>query len=668
MHDSGNLLDSSLEVLERMSVGLKLSSDLPVGGRLKHFWPVWKQMGASRRVVRWLRLGFPLRFKQEIYRDKQFPPLTAQPPPTLVANYADPSKASAMDEMLQTLLDKKCVRLMEPGEEGFFSRAFLVPKKSGGFRLVIDLSQLNTYLADVTFKMDTLKVVKEALQPEMWVTSLDLSDAYHHIPLREQDQKYVCFQVKEKRFISMVLPFGLKTAPWAFTEVVKQVKKWARRVQLLLFQYLDDWLNANNNRKECQRLTNLLLRLCVALGLLVNLAKSELIPVQRITFLGEILDLQAARAFTSQERKDAIVEIIKKAEKHQGLLFPQAERLLGLLVSAFPTVPLGRTHLRELQRAVIVAIRAGRSPTSWISVRGQMLHQLRWWRSDEHLSLGRPFKIGEPDILVFTDASTAGWGIVCGSDTWKGVWQRQNHHINWLELRTVLLALQLLQFRLRRKTVCVMIDNTTAVAYIKKEGGVRSKSLTKLARKIALLAFENEITLVPRHIAGQCNVLADLASRVNQIVPSEWTVSDALLQRIISLSPWGKPAIDLFANQWNHRLPRYVSPCPDPSAIAQDALSWHWPEEVMYAYPPTCLMTKVLRKLALSPKVKCLLIAPKAENAAWFPTLLALHKVQVTRLQMDCGDLIQPHWEMSHPDPMTLNLHLWCIQGRDCKS
>ena len=162
MHDSGNLLDSSLEVLER-TVGFKLSSALPVGGRLKHFWPVWKQMGASRRVVRWLRLGFPLRFKQEVYQEKQFPPLTAQPPPTLVANYADPSKASAMDEMLQTLLEKKCVRLIEPGEEGFFSRAFLVPKKSGGFHLVIDLSQLNTYLSDVTFKMDTLKVVKQAL-------------------------------------------------------------------------------------------------------------------------------------------------------------------------------------------------------------------------------------------------------------------------------------------------------------------------------------------------------------------------------------------------------------------------------------------------------------------------------------------------------------------------
>ena len=90
-------------------------------------------------------------------------------------------------------------------------------------------------------------------------------------------------------------------------------------MQLLLFQYLDDWLNANNS------LTDLLFRLCIALGLLVNITKSELIPMQKITFLEEVLNIQAAREFTTQERKEAIVEIIEKAEKHQGLLFPQAK-------------------------------------------------------------------------------------------------------------------------------------------------------------------------------------------------------------------------------------------------------------------------------------------------------------------------------------------------------
>ena len=93
----------------------------------------------------------------------------------------------------------------------------------------------------------------------------------------------------------------------------------------------------------------------------MNVVKPEVIPKERITFLGEDLDIRAARAFISQERRDAIVEITAKAEKQKGLLISQAERLLGLLVSAFPTVPQGRTHLRKLQRAVIVVIRTGRN-------------------------------------------------------------------------------------------------------------------------------------------------------------------------------------------------------------------------------------------------------------------------------------------------------------------
>jgi hypothetical protein len=72
---------------------------------------------------------------------------------------------------------------MKDTEVGFFSRVFLVPKKSGDWRLVIDLSSLNEYLTSVSFEMDTLAKVKTVLQPGMWVTSLDLEDAYHHIPI-----------------------------------------------------------------------------------------------------------------------------------------------------------------------------------------------------------------------------------------------------------------------------------------------------------------------------------------------------------------------------------------------------------------------------------------------------------------------------------------------------
>ena len=47
----------------------------------------------------------------------------------------------ALVTLIQELEAKQCITRMAPGEEGFFSRVFLVPKKSGGYRLVIDLSQ-----------------------------------------------------------------------------------------------------------------------------------------------------------------------------------------------------------------------------------------------------------------------------------------------------------------------------------------------------------------------------------------------------------------------------------------------------------------------------------------------------------------------------------------------
>ena len=149
--------------------------------------------------------NFPIRFDQSYVAQKGLPPLSLHPPDSLIAYNRDRLKQSVLNEMLTLLVQKQCVTVMSDGEVGFFSRVFLVPKKSGGFRLVIDLSTLNEWLAPVTFTMDTLKVVKETVQEGMWATSLDLSDAYHHIPIHPQYQKYLCFQVRNLKFRYLVL-------------------------------------------------------------------------------------------------------------------------------------------------------------------------------------------------------------------------------------------------------------------------------------------------------------------------------------------------------------------------------------------------------------------------------------------------------------------------------
>ena len=147
----------------------------------------------------------------------------------------------------------------------------------------------------------------------------------------------------------------------------------------------------------------------------------------------------------------------------------------------------------------------------------------------------------------------------------------------------MLIAVQKLQNILQGKSVLFLIDNSTTVAYLRKQGGTRSKSLTKLTRRVLELAHSKGITVVARHIVGQLNVLADLASRIGQVIPSEWAVSDDLFQWIQDQIPWSQALqVDFFANQWNHRLDQYVSPCPDRQEWAIDALKCKIPAMPMY--------------------------------------------------------------------------------------
>ena len=213
------------------------------------------------------------------------PPLTRHPPAGLVTSLRDAERRELMRTSVATLLQKGAIREVPPAEPLFFSRVFLVPKKNGKMRLVIDLSALNKWLQCPSFRMDHAQVVRDALEPDMWATSIDLSDAYLHIPIHQTSWPYLVFQVGSRRYQFLVLPFGLSTAPRVFSEVMMPLKRWGRALGILLFQYLDDWLQLHFSRTVLDQQTQRLIRKCASLGLLVNLEKSETAPLQQIVFL-----------------------------------------------------------------------------------------------------------------------------------------------------------------------------------------------------------------------------------------------------------------------------------------------------------------------------------------------------------------------------------------------
>ena len=69
--------------------------------------------------------------------------------------------------------------------------------------------------------MEGLSDLKVLLEPNDFMITIDLSDAYMTLPMEEESRNYLCFQFQDQMFQFCVLPFGLNNAPRAFTKTLK---------------------------------------------------------------------------------------------------------------------------------------------------------------------------------------------------------------------------------------------------------------------------------------------------------------------------------------------------------------------------------------------------------------------------------------------------------------
>ena len=61
---------------------------------------------------------------------------------------------------------------------------------------------------------------------------------------------------------------------------------------------------------------------------------------------------------------------------------------------------------------------------------------------------------------------------------------------------------------------------------------------------------------------------------------------------------WGVPDIDLYASRINAKVKVFCAWKPDPEAQSIDAFTSCWKSPFVYAFPPFCLLGKVLKKVA----------------------------------------------------------------------
>lgn len=218
---------------------------------------------------------------------------------------------------------------------------------------------------------------------------------------------------------------------------------------------------------------------------------------------------------------------------------------------------------------------------------------------------------------IFTDASGTGWGGTDGDKEMYGFWNEDQKklHINYLELLTVKIVLFELAKDCYNCQILLKIDNTTAIAYINKMGGVRHLKFHYLAKDIWRWAEKRKIHLVATYIKSSENVRADQLSRIKN-PDTEWSLSNKAFRHVVDML--GEPEIDLFASAWNAKCESFISRFPEPTSLEVDAFSINWSLLRFYAFPPFALILRILRKI-VQEKAEGILVVPYWENQPWFP-------------------------------------------------
>jgi hypothetical protein len=116
------------------------------------------------------------------------------------------------------------------------------------------------------------------------------------------------------------------------------------------------------------------------------------------------------------------------------------------------------------------------------------------------------------------------------------------------------------------------------------------------------------------HIPGKQNTAADRESRASRR-ETEWSLNKDIFNAVVSKLGFS-PNIDLFASWLNYQVKPYVAYTPDPEAYAIDVFHLSWRMYKFYAFPPFCIIHRVLQKVKKD-QATGLIVVPYWPTQAW---------------------------------------------------
>ncbi|XP_064479202.1 uncharacterized protein LOC135392418 [Ornithodoros turicata] len=208
--------------------------------------------------------------------------------------------------------------IIEESNSPYNSPVLVVKKADGSRRLCIDFRRLNDILVSDSEPVPRADELLASVGNKAWFSKLDFTKGYWQIPLSEDAKPKTAFSTSSGLYQFRFMPFGLKTAPAAFTKLMRKLLHGISGVE----HYYDDVLIATTTWEEhiCV-LRHVLDRIKVA-GLTVRPTKCEM-GLNKVDFLGHSIG------------QGEITPLTKTIGKIQGTSRPSTKRqvrsFLGLV-------------------------------------------------------------------------------------------------------------------------------------------------------------------------------------------------------------------------------------------------------------------------------------------------------------------------------------------------
>ena len=611
----GIQMQEVISTVEELVPELKTKVDNFRAGSINQSINLWKDITSDYSIIDTVS-GLSLEFDGE-------PPISS----TLVQQKFNTEEHKFVASEINRLISKGIVVVSEHEVEEFISPIFVTPKSDGGFRLILNLKRLNEHMPYIHFKMDTIDKFLNLIRKDMFMSKIDLKDAYYSVQINKKHQRFLKFYFDGILYKFICLPNGLCSGPRKFTKLLKPALAYLRTTELMLISaYIDDIITANKSFDICFRNVMKIINLFGHLGFIIHPEKSVFVPSQIIEYLGMVINSKNMTISLTLKKKEKIFDLCKKLLSEERCLIRDIAKLLGYMSFGFIAVKFGKMHYRNLEHVKVHALSISKGNfDAFTELTDKSRNDIRWWRDNIQNSYDDIYK-GSPREVLTTDACPTGWGAVTKYAKTNGLFsaEEQSTHINILELKAVLFGLQSLMSEVKNSHLKILCDNTTAVGCINNMGSCKSSGCNDVATEIWEWAICRNNWVIASHIPGIENEEADTESRKNE-TRLEWKLRERILTDIIKHFQF-YPEVDLFASRINAQFDTFVSFRPDPQATHINAFTIDWTSLKFYAFPPFSCINKVIQKM-LHENCKGILIVPNWPNQPWFPHV---YNLQVT--------------------------------------